>query len=173
MKEIEGFSGYFITESGDIYSNRRKWKGLCKKASYIRNGYETTNLRKYRSKSESFSVHRLVANHFLENPEKKPQVNHIDGNKLNNNISNLEWVTAKENHTHAIENGLACSVGERNKSSKVDWAIVLTIRTIPYSKSATNHNKNLKNSHISALYGITYSSIWRIRKGLSWSHLPL
>lgn len=57
-------------------------------------------------KKMSFKVHREVAKAFLPNPSSKPQVNHIDGNKKNNSISNLEWVTNKENAHHAIQNGL-------------------------------------------------------------------
>jgi hypothetical protein len=60
----------------------------------------------YKSKSKRHMLHRLIAEAFIDNPENKPFVNHIDGNKKNNQLSNLEWVTRMENVIHAWENGL-------------------------------------------------------------------
>lgn len=64
-------------------------------------------------KSKKYFVHRLVAKHFIENPLGKLEVNHLDGNKLNNKASNLEWCTRQENIKHSVENNLY-STGIKN-----------------------------------------------------------
>ena len=78
-------------------------------------GYHCVTLRKDK-KVKVFRVHRLVIEHFGEKqPSAEYQVNHIDGNKSNNRIENLEWVTPKENTRHAIENGLRHNPNEETK----------------------------------------------------------
>lgn len=70
-----------------------------------KNGYPLVTLR-YNNKIEYKTIHRLVAETFIPNPNNYPVVNHIDGDKTNNNINNLEWCTQKQNMTHAYTNGL-------------------------------------------------------------------
>lgn len=88
------------------------------------NGYLRITLKHYGKKQKSHRVHRLVALEFIPNPNKKPQINHKDGNKSNNHIDNLEWVTCKENIKHAWENGLyedlRKSIIERRSKPVVD-----------------------------------------------------
>jgi hypothetical protein len=62
----------------------------------------------------NFQIHRLVAATYIDNPLNKPQVNHIDGNKSNNHVSNLEWVTQSENIRHAINTGLKSTFVHEN-----------------------------------------------------------
>ena len=68
-------------------------------------------------------VHRLVAEKYIPNPNNLPQVNHKDGNKLNNNVENLEWVDNLENRAHAVKTGLHLS-GERATNHKLNWESV-------------------------------------------------
>lgn len=121
-KDIEGFEGYYqISNKGNVRSVNRfdgvhDRQGLPIKQNLKQNGYLQVGLRKH-GKRKWFGVHRLVAIHFIENPDNKPQVNHIDGNKLNNTVENLEWVTGGENQTHAVKMGLRIMPrGEKNSS---------------------------------------------------------
>lgn len=75
-------------------------------------------------------VHRLVAEKYIPNPDNLPQVNHKDGNKLNNSVENLEWVDNQENRTHAVLTGLHLS-GETVKNAKLNWEKVEDIRNHP------------------------------------------
>ena len=100
-KDIEGYEGlYQISNLGRVRSLARattsgKVLKQMKKHGYMNVCFSKNNVDKY------FRVHRLVALAFIPNPENKPTVNHIDGNKANNNVSNLEWATHSENETHS------------------------------------------------------------------------
>lgn len=134
-KDIKGFEGYYqISNYGNVrsltrFDGIRERKGQQIKPVLKYNGYLQVGLRKNCSR-KYVSIHRLVAIHFIDNPENKTQVNHIDCNKQNNHVSNLEWVSSKENLLHAREHGLRDNMpkgknhpcygmyGERSKSAK-------------------------------------------------------
>jgi hypothetical protein len=109
-KLLAEFMNYIITENGEIYNN----KNIKLKTTITKNGYERFNTSR---PTKSFLVHRLVALAFIPNPENKPEVNHKDGNKLNNKIHNLEWVSRNENINHGFVNNLI-SKEKDNKGSK-------------------------------------------------------
>lgn len=100
MKDIKGYEGlYAVTECGKVWSYRSK-KFLT---PYNVVGYHYVDLRN-KGVRKQFRVHRLVAEAYIPNPENKPQINHKDENKINNHVSNLEWVTAKENVNYGTHN---------------------------------------------------------------------
>jgi hypothetical protein len=99
MKSVN-IKGYLIYENGIVYSSKsnKYLKHLCGR-------YKCVDLYLDFGKPKRYFIHRLVAENFIPNPENKPYVNHIDGNRYNNEISNLEWVTHKENIRHCWNNG--------------------------------------------------------------------
>lgn len=109
-----------------------------------------------RGVGKGYSVHRLVAKAFIPNPQNKPQINHLDGDKTNNAVENLEWTTASENALHAYRNL------ERKKFShfhqvKLTWEQVRDIRAskAPASLMAEKHD-------------VSDTMVRKIRKGICW-----
>lgn len=97
-------SDYEVSNKGKI---RSKKKNLILKSRINSAGYEDVKIwDSTRQKHKHLRIHQEVARTFITNPNNKPEVNHIDGNKLNNDASNLEWSTRSENTKHAIKNGL-------------------------------------------------------------------
>lgn len=100
------------------------------------------------------SIHRLVAEAFIENPHKKPHINHINGIKSDNRVENLEWCTPSENMIHAFETGL-------NPTRKLTKEQVLEIRNM-----GSNSNKQLAEK-----YNVSSGCIRDVRYGTNWKHL--
>ncbi len=104
-------------------------------------------------------VHKVVAERYVPNPDNKPQINHKDGNKLNNSADNLEWVTNKENRKHALQNGLH-TCGE-----KCSWA-KLTQKDVDFIRE----HPEISTKILAEKYSVTVSAIRSIRTFKSWKY---
>lgn len=164
MRDIPGYEGkYLATKDGKIVANGTR-KVVLK--PYLSNcGYETVTLWKDKNQRNTRTVHRLIALTHIDNKCRKPFVNHKDGNKRNNNISNLEWVTRLENARHASVMGLLdgrCA-GETNGLSKLTARQVNEIRRL--------RNAGVPVSALVKKYKVSQSNIYLILAGKTWSHI--
>jgi hypothetical protein len=158
-KDIVGYEGlYQVSNTGRVKSLKKC--ELLMKHQISNCGYCRVSLRKPKS-SIKYSIHRLVAEAFLPNPNNLPQVNHIDGNKLNNLVDNLEWNTRSENQKHAYRNRLQISLkGEKHNMNKLTQLQVNEIRekyaTKKYSQAELSCEYNVSKSHISDIINYRY-----------------
>ena len=148
---------YCISKNGNVYSY---YTNKILKQRNNKKGYPSVYLT-INGKGISKVVHRLVAKTFIPNPYNLPQVNHIDGDKTNNNVNNLEWCTNQENHNHKMKNGFNVSLkGEKSGRSKLTEKQAIDIYTSkePY--------KNLMEK-----YNVSKSTISSIRGGRNWNYI--
>lgn len=163
--EIEGYGILTINNLGTkIYTKTGKFPSLSLDGS----GYLTFNIFPKIGgikKSRTIRIHRLVASAFIPNPDNLPEVNHKDGNKLNNCVSNLEWVTGYENIHHAWENGLAKGAkGEENGRSKLTDEQVKEIR-------AEYVGAHGQIANLAKRYNVSWSLIKLIVTNKNWTHV--
>ena len=117
LHEVEGYTHYLVSDEGYVYS---KLKGdLLSTLPNKQVGYLQVSLWKNNVGSSHY-VHRLVAKAFIPNPLNLPQVNHIDGNRQNNHVTNLEWVTCSENSSHAVRTGLRTYTNRLTKDEFIE-----------------------------------------------------
>lgn len=136
LRPIPGFEDrYSITESGEIWAHDRtklkggrNWKGRWMKSHLTSRGYPCVCLYSSTGK-KTFSVHRLVCLTWIPNKESKPEVNHKDGNKINNHVSNLEWVDESQNNKHAWATGLNHSTKKHKEQSRKNIQIAIDRQT--------------------------------------------
>lgn len=141
-----GYPRYTITSDGRLWNHETcRWQVLVPN----QNGYIEVKLMDKDGVMRNHRFHRLVAMTFVPNPKKKPEVNHIDGNPLNNDFRNLEWVTGLENHKHAREHGL-------RKQRLTDDDVHQICKLIIAGKT---------DSEIAKMYETTSMMIWYIRHG--------
>lgn len=111
----------------------------------------------------NIKIHRLIATTFIENKQSRPQVNHKNGCKTDNRVSNLEWATSSQNMKHAYNIGVQNKEGERHHFAKLNNESVLGIRRM--------HKSGLLQKYIAAKFGVSIQTINGIVKGRTWSHI--
>jgi hypothetical protein len=171
-RDIEGYDGvYQISNLGRVQSFERKeeFRGSHRNRkggvfnSCKKNGYRIALLRK-NHQPKTFKISRLVALHFIPNPENKPFVNHIDGDKGNDFCTNLEWVTPSENSCHARDNGLRNPPnGSNHKNSKLNEGKVIEIRELLSS--------NISIPTIAKIFAVSKGTISDIKYKNTWAWL--
>ena len=161
--KVKLLENYCIDENGLILNARTRCRII---PSVSKKGYLQVCL----TNKNTYKVHRLVALTFIENKEDKPEVNHKDGNKLNNHVSNLEWNTTQENLEHKRINNLGktlkaklSATGINNSQAKLDEEDVIFIRTNCITKD------DIKK--FSKELDISISTIYDIKNRRSWTHI--
>ena len=170
-KDIAGYEGmYQVSDMGQVRSldrfddRGRHLKGRVLAQSNT-SGYLCVN-PSIDGKATLKYIHRFVAEVFIPNPDNRPQVNHMDGNKQNNHISNLEWATAKENSEHAWDTGLVNHSGENHTLSKLTEDDVRFIRK-HYNPDTTDFNQKT----LAEKFGVEKCTISQIVHRKTWKHV--
>jgi hypothetical protein len=161
IKQIPGFKFYYADTEGNIYSkvnNAGKERKELYKLKLVPDRYGYLNVGLHH---KLYKVHRLIAMTFIENKEDKPQVNHIDGDKTNNNVSNLEWCTSSENTQHAFDTGL-------HKINYAENVSTAKLTNKEYISLIQDILDGLSNDDIANKYGLhsRYVSLIRHKKRL-------
>lgn len=159
---IPGFKNYKITKNGKVFSfNPRFPDGKEIKGSLHSTGYWSYKFKISNTEVKTVKRHRLMALTFLLNPLNKLCVNHIDGNKLNDDLSNLEWVTYKENSIHAFKIGLNKGLkGSKNGRSILNENQVLKIRELLQKKIIQWKIAKMFNVSRQTISAINCNDIW-------------
>lgn len=162
MKQYKD-TDYYITECGKVYN--KKYERYVKivekehKRSTHKRAYVGLSIDK---KQKWFTLARLVAELYIPNSNNYSQVNHIDGNPLNNHKDNLEWCTQSQNIKHAINTGLKKMKGENNHSAKLTKELVNLIRE-EYSKNSISLRA------LAVKYNVSYTTIRYAINGKTWN----
>ena len=171
-KDIHDYDGFYQISNFGRVKTTGGWCGSVKRKESIRSitftkdGYAKIRLN-HKGKDKTYRVHRLVAEHFIPNPENKSTVNHIDGDKTNNHVDNLEWADRSEQMIHAYKMGLKTSrVGSDNSNAKLTPEEIREIR-----KTYVKQSKEFGTIALGKKYGVTNRVIGLIVKGDSYKNI--
>lgn len=172
-KRIPNYSKYEASNLGNIKTFNWKNKGIERimKPSADACGYLRTMLQNDNGKFDTIKVHRIIAATFCGNPDNKPEVNHIDCNRANNQAHNLEWCTRSENILHAYKEGSMDVKGGKNPAATLtDDQVREIISIYPFGRT---HRKagEISKKELAEKYNTSVSVIKRIAQKQTWKHL--
>jgi hypothetical protein len=166
---VEEFRAVSFDKNYEVSSAGRIFRLNWGKSRYeIFGGLDERGYSRVNIKGRKYRLHRLVAAAFIPNPLSLETVNHIDGNKTNNDVRNLEWMTSGENASHGHKMGLFSKNkkrGEKHPLGKLDDIKCLTIRTF----ALAGHD----SSKCRKAYSVWKETINKCASGETWSHLPV
>ena len=172
-KKIDGYEYYFVSNLGNVKSESRfitkkdgtkqPVKGIIMRQKPSKHGYYRVGLVNDNGYQRLHLVHRLVLITFHGLHESKNQVNHINGDKSDNRLENLEWVSCSENQKHAHSIGLKCQKGENHAQARLTSKDVIEIRNLI--------DQGIKQRIIAEKYGVKRSYISEIKIRRRWNHI--
>jgi hypothetical protein len=173
-RPVDGFFGlYSVSANGLVWSFRNKRWLLSNPRSKESRAYPAVTLTSEDGEYRSHSVHVLVAKAWVPNPDSKPFVNHIDGNKLNFSDENLEWVTCSENHFHAYRTGLhngrhPKQLAALRRNSEIAYKNLRKFSEDDVRMIRTLKNSGMKQTDIAYFMGADDNQILRVVKNQSY-----
>lgn len=160
MKETTQDNMYLVDKCGNVFS---RFTNRYLKVSKSKTGYLVVNIRK-NGKRQPVYIHRLVAEAYIPNPDNKKQVNHIDGDKCNNLVENLEWVHDIENKQHAVKCGLTKRGSELKRSRYTEQQVQVICELFQQGLSVGNVIKTVS-------FETTKATLLNIRSRRDWCHV--
>lgn len=153
---------YLVCSNGDIFGPT----GKKLKARENADGYAVVTMGNKRIRRSTQFVHRIVAELFLPNPEKLSDVDHLNGERMNPDVSNLQWVTHEENIRRAYERGshIGRITGEKNSKARLTPDFVLKLRE--------EYNAGVTIQEMADKYGLPWNTVGNAVKKITWKHLP-
>ena len=169
---VKGYETFYgVTRDGRVFSFNYRRSGkikelsLCNHGGHHKNQYKTVHFTVHFKECKKF-VHRIVAETFIDNFNNYKCVNHINGIKSDNNVSNLEWVSHSINNSHAYKTGLKSNSGEKQSHHKLTDKQIIEIRRIFEKETYYGQIKEIAKN-----YGVTASAIRHIKERITWSHI--